>query len=382
MNILTLNHEFPPIGGGAAPVTLHLARHLVQLGHEVDVVTMHFGNLPKQETIEGVRVYRVPAFRRRPDLCRIHEMASYLIGARFFLSGLLKQKQYHLIHAHFIIPAGPLGVQVKNKTGCPLVITMHGSDVPGYNPDRFRFAHKCLLPVWKRLVHQVDQLVSPSGHLKELVCRWCPTASVRIIPNGFDENQFDSGVPKRPQILACSRILPRKGFQYLVEAAKELPSEWEIHIAGDGPYLPTLKKQAEKSGVNIHFHGWLSPNDPLLKQLYESSWIFVFPSEEENFPTVLLEALGAGCAIITTLAGGCPEVAGSAALYVKPRDAQELKEALLRLIADESLRCELSQKARRRIEHFSWRGVARQYAELFEQLVDAAAEKRRQGPAG
>lgn len=382
MNILTLNHEFPPIGGGAAPVTLHLARHLVQLGHEVDVVTMHFGNLPKQEMIEGVRVYRVPALRRRPDLCRIHEMASYLIGARFFLSGLLKQKQYHLIHAHFIIPAGPLGVKVKKKTGCPLVITMHGSDVPGYNPDRFRFAHKCLLPVWKRLVHQADQLVSPSGHLKELACRWCPTASVRIIPNGFDENRFDGGVSKRPQILACSRILPRKGFQYLVEAAKELPSEWEIHIVGDGPYLPTLKKQAEKSGVNIHFHGWLSPNDPLLKQLYESSWIFVFPSEEENFPTVLLEALGAGCAVITTSAGGCPEVTGPAALYVKPRDAQELKEALLRLIGDESLRSELSQKARRRIEHFSWGGVARQYAELFEQLVDAAAQKRKQGPAG
>ena len=83
MNILMLNYEFPPIGGGAAPVTLELCRHLVKLDHEVDVVTMRYKGLPALEVIDGITVYRTWAMRKRPDLCRTHEMASFLAGAFF-----------------------------------------------------------------------------------------------------------------------------------------------------------------------------------------------------------------------------------------------------------------------------------------------------------
>ncbi|MBN2377577.1 MAG: glycosyltransferase, partial [Sedimentisphaerales bacterium] len=81
MKILTLNHEFPPVGGGASPVSFELCRHLVQLGHQVDVVTMGFGGLPGREVVDGVVVYRTPALRKRADICHTHEMATYLPGA-------------------------------------------------------------------------------------------------------------------------------------------------------------------------------------------------------------------------------------------------------------------------------------------------------------
>jgi len=103
----------------------------------------------------------------------------------------------------------------------------------------------------------------------------------------------------------------------------------------------------------------------------------VFPSEAENFPTVLLEALAAGCAIVTSDAGGCPEVTGPAALYVKPRDSHGLRKALLKLIETESCRADLSQKARRQIEHFSWPGIARQYTELFKQMKANTSNKKK-----
>ncbi|MEJ5260305.1 MAG: glycosyltransferase family 4 protein [Anaerohalosphaeraceae bacterium] len=380
MNILTLNYEFPPIGGGAAPVTLELCRQFVRLGHSTDVVTMRFGDLPVLDEIDGVRVYRVPAFRRRPDLCRIPEMASYLVGARPTIRRLLGANRYDVIHTHFIFPTGPLGVWVKKKTGCPLVITAHGSDVPGHNPDRFRWAHQILHPFWRRIVRRADQLVSPSGSLRHLLQRHCPEVDVQVIPNGIDSGFFGPPGPKKAQILACCRLLPGKGIQYLIEAVKNTALGWPVHIVGDGPYLPTLRALAEGSKTPIYFHGWLDRQEKRFQDLYASSSIFVFPSEAENFPTVLLEAMSAGCAVITSDAGGCPEAAGEAAVYVRPRDAEGLRAALMKLTADEPLRQSLSQKARQRAAEFSWPGIARKYLELFERLCrrsDGGSRERR-----
>ncbi len=376
MKVLTLNYEFPPIGGGAAPVTLELCRQFVRLGHPTDVVTMRFGGLPAYEEIEGVRVFRTPSIRRRADLCRIYEMASYLFGALPTVQRLLREKQYDVVHTHFVLPTGPLGVWVKEKTGCPLVITVHGSDVPGYNPDRFRLAHRMLFPVWRWLVHQADGLVSPSGSLRSLLKHHCPDADVPVIPNGIESSFFSSDVPKKPQILVCSRLLPRKGIQYLIEAVRPLSLDWPVHIVGDGPYLPVLQEQAKGSKTPIYFHGWLDRRDKRFKDLYESSAIFVFSSEAENFPTVLLEAMAAGCAVITTDAGGCPEAAGPAAVYVKPRDVEGLRAKLLELTAHPTLREQWSQKARQRAEVFGWPGAAQRYLELFEQLRQKRLSKR------
>jgi glycosyltransferase involved in cell wall biosynthesis len=63
MKILMTSYEFPPLGGGGAQVVRGLSRELVRLGHEVDLVTMGFHGLPSRETVNGVRVLRVP---RRP----------------------------------------------------------------------------------------------------------------------------------------------------------------------------------------------------------------------------------------------------------------------------------------------------------------------------
>ncbi|HOQ05711.1 MAG TPA: glycosyltransferase family 4 protein [Anaerohalosphaeraceae bacterium] len=380
LKILTLNYEFPPIGGGAAPVTLELCRQFVRLGHRTDVVTMRFRGLPAYEEIEGVRVFRTPCIRRRADLCRIHEMASYLIGAYPAVDRLLRETRYDIVHTHFIIPTGPLGLRVRRKAGCPWVITVHGSDVPGYNPDRFRVAHRLLFPYWRRLVQQADGVVSPSGSLRALLKRSCPMLDVRVIPNGIESGFFAPDAPKRPQILACSRLLPRKGIQYLIEAVRDVPLGWPVHIVGDGPYLPTLRALAEGSKTPIHFHGWLERGDSRFKELYESSAVFVFPSEAENFPTVLLEAMAAGCAVITTDAGGCSEAAGEAALYVRPRDVEGLRTQLLELIANPHLREQWSQKARARAADFSWPGIARMYLELFEGLLrkDSAGGSRQE----
>jgi len=91
----------------------------------------------------------------------------------------------------------------------------------------------------------------------------------------------------------------------------------------------------------------------------------------ENFPTVLLEAMSAGCAVITSTAGGCPEVVGDAGLLVEPKDVDMLRKMLFELIGSADKRTELGQKALERVHQFSWGSVTQKYLELYQSLINA-----------
>ena len=143
---------------------------------------------------------------------------------------------------------------------------------------------------------------------------------------------------------------------------------------GDGPYLPELKNMANEYQLDVHFWGWLDNHSAELKELYERSSIFVFTSEAENFPIVLLEAMASGQAIITVNGTGCPEVVGDQALFVRPHDPAAVREALVRLMEEEQLRQSLSAGARDRIEReFAWHSIARKYTDVYQELIGTQA---------
>jgi glycosyltransferase involved in cell wall biosynthesis len=177
-------------------------------------------------------------------------------------------------------------------------------------------------------------------------------------------------------------MLHRKGVQYFLQALPGLDLRgFEIDIVGDGPYLPTLRQMATDLRLSVRFWGWLDNKSPELKQLYERAAIFVFTSEAENFPVVLLEAMAAGQAIVTCCGTGCPEVVGSDALLVPPRRSDQLGEALGSLVENDQLRTALGRRARARVEReFGWHTIARRHVELYRAL-SATQVYRRRSPA-
>lgn len=366
-----LNYEFPPLGGGASPSSYEYARELVSLGHEVDVVTMRYAGLSKFQVIDGVNVYRVPCLRGRKDICRTYEMASYLVGALPWVLRLVRVRRYDLNHTHFVIPTGILSLMVKRLAGLPYLITAHGSDVPGYNPDSFKGAHKLVRPIWTAVINGADTLIAPTEYLKRLILEHHPEANVIVIPHGFDYGRFQPDQVKDKKVLVVTRMLKRKGVQYLLEALRGVDLDgYQVDIVGDGPYLPELKDMANEYQLDVHFWGWLDNDSAELKELYERSSIFVFTSEAENFPIVLLEAMASGQAIITVNGTGCPEVVGDQALFVQPHDPAAVREALVRLMEGERLRQSLSAGARERVEqHFSWERIGRNYTDVYEELI-------------
>ena len=366
MRILMTSYEFPPIGGGGSAVVAGLSRMLVASGHEVDLVTMSFRGCPNEEEVAGVRVHRVPCLRRSKSNCTAPEALTYVAGALPVIRRLLARNHYDVLHAHFILPDGLLAWRVWRETGLPYVITAHGTDVPGYNQHRLRLAHQLVRPLWKRVVAGASRIISPSEILEQLVIAQRPgPAKTLVIPNGLEVGEY-APRPQGSRILVVTRMLERKGVQYVLDALAQSPVEPEVHIVGDGPYLPELRRKAAALGSTAKFWGWLDNRSPQLHELYQSSGIFVFPSEAENFPIVLLEAMAAGLAIITSEGTGCAEVVGDAGLLVPVRDPKAISRALARLIENPELRRSLGAAARRRIEeNFTWASVTRRYVEEY-----------------
>ena len=366
MNILCINYEYPPVGGGGGVVSHGLARTLVGMGYQIDVVTSGARGLPAFEEIEGVLVHRVPCVRLNRHYVTAPELATVLHPLYKKALELTRRKTYAFNHTHFIVPSGYVSYKLWQKTGLPYLITAHGSDVPGYNPDRFDLMHRFIRKPWSTVIKNSLQITRPSCYLKDLLLKKIDHP-VTIIPNGFNFSTERTAVQtKRNRIVLVTRMFERKGVQFFLRAIAGLKTDWEILIAGDGPYLPKLKEEARKNNAPVTFLGFIQGRQ--LTELYQSAKIFVFPSIQENFPVVLLEAMNAGCAVITTTAPGCVEVVDDAAVLVGPGEVTQLRQALIDLMHDPLAIETHAARGLKRAEEFYWPNVARQFDELFRTL--------------
>ncbi len=368
--ILLLNYEFPPLGGGASPVSFEIAKRLSERGDfNIDVVTMGFKDLPRYEEINSCfKIHRVRCWRSKMEICHPWEQLTYLFSAYFKCLELVNKNSYDLCHAHFLVPTGILAQKLNKKFGLPYIITSHGSDVPEYNTDRFKFMHKFTGPVLRRVSCNAGVIIAPSNYLKRLITRNVSSdldEKIFVIPNGFDSEKFTPS-EKKNIILGTGRLLPRKGFQHLFNACMDRDIGYEIHICGNGPMMGELQRLSRQSRTKIVFHGWIDNTLEKYRELLESASIYVLPTLKENASIALLEAMSAGCAVITTDVSGCPETVGDAGLLVKPGSVEDLKLKLGSLIQDRD-RIKILQKiARERIENiFEWDIVIDRYLEHF-----------------
>ncbi len=379
MRILLINYEYPPLGGGAGTVSHHIARDLVAQGHRVDTVTMGYRGLPAVQEEDGVTVYRVPGLRRHKEYSSPHEMIFYVLSAARFLDLHLRDHHYDLCHCHFIVPTGVLAWWLKRRYGLPYVITAHGSDVPGYNGDRFGWFHRFSPPLLRTVARGSEALVSPSLHLLRMMRENIGELPLRHLPNGIrlQPDPVEQGIPKKPIVLATGRLLPRKGYQTLIRAVHDRGLPCEVHIAGDGPFRRPLEELARGSRTPIVFHGWLEKESETLRRLYEEASIYVLLSRSENASIALLEAMMYRAAIITSNVTGCPETVGDAGLLLECDDVEGLGRVLEELCDDRRRLEEMARRARRRVEeHYDIVQVARRYGVLFEELLDGGGSGR------
>ena len=169
MRILMLNYEFPPLGGGASPVTYEIAKGYAHLGHKVDVVTMGYKGLSKYQKSDKINIYRIPCIRWKKEISSPFEHLTFILSAAIFFGKHLTKTRYDINHTQFILPTGVISLWLKKRYGLPYIITSHGSDVPGYNPDRFRLLHNFTKPLLVTICNNALILTTPSSYLAGLI---------------------------------------------------------------------------------------------------------------------------------------------------------------------------------------------------------------------
>ncbi len=378
MKVLSLTYEYLPIGGGGSRVAAAINEELVRRGDEVTVLTSGMKGLPRQQTMAGVDIHRAPCIRRHSHYTTAAELTTTLWPAYRLGAELIKRSPPDVIHTHFILPSGAVAWALSRRFRIPYVLTAHGSDVPGYNPDRFKLLHRLLFPFWQRILQDAAAVTSPSRFLARLMHHDGCRVPISIVPNGhWPLGRL--GEQRRHRILVVARMFPRKGIQHFIDAVAGMDNGWEMIIAGDGPYRAELEARARRVAPKVRFVGFVGPE--MLRVLYESSRILVFPSIQENFPMVLLEAMDAGCAVVTANAEGCAEVVGDAGIVVPKGNPEGIRAALERLVADPALCDELSARGERRAATLAWPRIVPGYrAILTAAAARAAALDRRLAP--
>jgi len=153
MQILVINSEYPPIGGGAGNASANIARGFAARGHQVLVLTARLGSLPRFETQDGVSVVRVPALRRRQDRSNPLEQAAFIAAAALRIPGLVRRFRPDVSLAFFGMPSGAVSWFMKQWYRIPYVVSLRGGDVPGFRPYDFRIYHRLIGPflhvIWR-----------------------------------------------------------------------------------------------------------------------------------------------------------------------------------------------------------------------------------------
>lgn len=347
MRILFLNYEFPPLGGGASPVSYNIVAGYVKAGHFVSVVTMGFRGLPEYEFLDGVHVYRVPCWRSSKEMCYPWEQLTYILSAKRFLRKHLRTQNYDRVHVNFLVPTGLIGLWLKKQYGLQYIVSSYGSDIPGYNPDRFTFLHRFTGPWLRKILVNSSGAYAASNYLAELGNQ-ISDVKYSVIREGMDPNIF-LPMKKEKIILSTGRLLERKGFHYLLQAVHDEDLGVEVHICGDGPMRPSLEKMASTSKTKIIFHGWLNNRSDEYKTLLGRAMIYCLVSKKENASVSLLEAMSAECAVITSNVAGCPESVGGAGVIIPPEDVQALRRALFQLLQNPAQIKKLGSMGRARV---------------------------------
>lgn len=384
MNVLMINHEFPPVGGGGGNANYYIAREVARQGHAVTVLTSGYGALPAEEVRESIRIWRLPSCRRYPTHTTLREQARHLLSAWERLPDYCGRQPADVVHAFFALPNGPLGWRASRLLRVPWLIRLGGGDLPEHDPGR-QALHRLLIPACRWFMGKAQGLVVNSEGLRERAEKYYPSLQFRVIPNGVDLSEFHPG-PSRSasdpvRLLFVSRLVKRKGLQYLIPALARLKTggrAFHLTVIGDGPARDELTAlvQSHCLEAEVTMLGAVAHAD--LPAHYREADLFVLPSLNEGMPNVVLEAMASGLPVLLTDVPGADELVEDAVngFRVPPGDQPALEKGLAQALARPERLAAMGAESVRKAEAFSWRAVGSAYIRLYEEICRASQPGR------
>jgi glycosyltransferase involved in cell wall biosynthesis len=398
--ILFLTSSYPRDREDTASVFLrYLAEHLVDRGLEIHVLAPAEGT--SGTIVEGkVTVHRFQYFPSRlqalaygsgimPNLNRSpwlwFQVPFFVMAMAYSLLRIIGREQVHLIHAHWILPQGLLGVVAKYLRPVPLVTTVHGADA-------FTLRGGLASALKRFVVMHSDAWTTNTPATSRAVDPAAITPRVYVIPMGVDTELFGGGDPAglRQQLperefllLFVGRLVDKKGCRSLLEALTLLPpalrNRTTLWVVGDGDQRSQLEQTTNNLGLAEKVRFWGAISNQRLPQFYAAADLFVAPSIEagsgdtEGQGVVILEAFAGRACVLTTRVGGIEAVVRDnvTGALLPPNRPRDLALTIEKLLNDPDLRARLVENAFREVkERYDWKRIAGEFESLYRTLAN------------
>ncbi|MFX1605132.1 MAG: N-acetyl-alpha-D-glucosaminyl L-malate synthase BshA [Promethearchaeota archaeon] len=377
-----------PSVGGSGHLATRLGQELANKGHVIHFITYQRPFSLMWEQTRGVHVDLVDRF----DYPLFKSIGPpYTVALASKIIKIAQDAKLDLIHSHYAIPHALSAYMAREITGIPYVVTLHGSDVHTLGQDP---AYK---PVVKHTVENADAVTAVSEFLKKKAHDELGIErEIHVIPNFIDTSKFthlngvrlyvesgcvglrkeDDAIELNPEekiLLHASNFRKVKRVVDLVETMRIVVDhfpETRLIIAGDGPTRIEVERKIEALDLcnNIHLLGVKSN----MQEIMCSADLFLLNSTLEGMPLVLLEAMSCSLPVVTTPAGGIPELVrpGKDGMVTKGFEQEEYAQAIIELLENDEERKKLGQAGRRRVEEsFSAERVVKMYEKVFEDVV-------------
>lgn len=364
-----------PTHGGSGVVATELGLELAKRGHEIHFISysmpFRLREFYQNVFFHEVDVSSYPLFKYPPyDLALATRMVS-----------VIKDYNLQILHVHYAIPhaaSAYMARQVLADRCClKIVTTLHGTDITlvGRDPSFFE--------VVKFSIVKSDGVTAVSNYLRNrTIEEFQITRPIKVIYNFIDPVRYSGDArtcsrriyaPNNEAVLihvsnfrSVKRV--RDVVALFARVQQEIPAK--LILVGDGPDRESANALAQELGIlpRVIFLG----NQDYLENLLACADIFLLPSQEESFGLAALEAMSCGCAVISSNAGGLPEVVveGESGFLLPVGDVDGMARRALTLLRNPEMLRQFKKNARQRAhEHFSADAIVAQYEDFYRNLL-------------
>ena len=335
----------------------------------VDSLRAHASNEIDLVELSAARSLRLP----RPGLARKLFVAYWeFIYCTHILPAELKRRRIDLLHCTIPMPLHPAVRETRTK-----IVTTICDVIPFSHPEWFSQVMGLRLRRWmRRAVQSSQHFIAISHFTRRTLSRYLnvPDDRISVTHLGVNRPAIAARRELGEPLLAVGTLEPRKNLVVVLEVYRLLRTRARVPpklliVGGQGWGDRTLNSLIRKHALedDVRLLGFVPDGE--LFALYQGARMLLYPSLQEGFGLPVLEAMACGCPVITSNTSSLPEVAGDAAILADPTDVPHLADAVHKLLTDDALARELSQKGLRRAALFSWERCAQQTVNVYRAVL-------------
>lgn len=366
-----------PTFGGSGVVATELGKALANQGHQVHFIT--YSQPARLDVFCANLFYHEVSVRDYP----LFDYAPYESALASKLVDVVRFEQLDILHVHYAIPHASAAFMAKQilatyGINIPFVTTLHGTDITLVGQDA---TYK---PVVTFSINQSDGVTTVSEDLKKDTYKHFEIVKdIKVIPNFIDFTRFSlqpkdhfkkAIAPNNERILIHTsnfRNVKRTSDVIVMFdiVLKHLPAK--LLMVGDGPERPANEALCRELGIAEHVR-FLGKQDAI-EEILSVSDLFVMPSENESFGLAALEAMACKVPVISSNAGGLPElnVDDFCGYMCEVGDVENMAKKAIIILKDDKTLNYFKENALTRAKDFDLKLILPQYIHFYQELIDA-----------